>query len=272
MVVTGTIENRSGDHAKDIRLAVSFYNEDGELLDVWQGTPVFTTIKDGQQVAFQAQTSLGSPRDVESHAVYVVGFRGLPSPEPEDDVAELRSSRIEVDEVGTLRVLGEVRATTDEVAVDVTIAAVFYDNEDKIVGAGSAKPIPVRVPPESSAPFEMALHAPPNGYDRVEYTVLGQRYEDRGTWPQPLEVVDEDFTLSAGRATVRGNVRNDTDDDMHDVFVVVTYYNSTDKVVDVASLNLDDPDLGEGDAEAFELSSRVSGVDSAKVRAYGYRE
>jgi hypothetical protein len=272
VVVTGAIENRSGDHVKDVRVAVSFYNEDDELLDVWQGTPVSTTIKDGEQMAFEAVTSLSSPRDVERYAVYVVGFRGLPSPEPEDDVAELKSSRIEVDEGNTLHVLGEVNATTEDSAVDVNITAVFYDSEDKIVGAGSAKPVPVRVAPESTAPFEMELHAPPNGYDRVEFKVLGQRYDDRNTWPQPLEIQDENFDLSAARAAVSGTVHNDTDDDMHDVFVVVTYYNSTGKVVDIASRNLDDPDLGEGDEEAFDLSSRVSGIDSAKARAYGYRE
>ena len=272
LFVTGIVENRSGDDVHNVKLAVSFFNDDDELLDVWQGYPVFDSIDDGERVAFQAHTELTDPDDIAEFSAYVVGFRGAPSPEREDDVATLENTRVEIDDDDILHVFGEVEATTEDDAVDVVVAAVFFDADNNVVGSGSGSPLPVRVRPESTAPIEIVMVAPPEGYDHVEYTVLGQRFGDRNGWPQPLKINDDELDASSSGATLSGNVENDTDNDVHDVFIVVAFYNSADRIVDVVAVDLEDADLGEDDEEEFEVSTTASGVDSASVRAYGYRE
>ncbi len=269
-LLTGYITNRSGDDVKNVQIGVSFYNKNKELLDVWQGAPVFDSIADGDQVAFAAASTLAPPDDVDSYNIYVSATRGHPSPKREADVAKVKNTSI-LPDGATLHVRGELSSTEDSDAMDLALAAVFYDHDGHVVSAGSAMPFPTRVRPKTTAPFELDVPAPPDGYDHVDYTVLGQRFPDNTTWPQPLKVTGSNLTQAHGAATVEGSVQNSSGKDLHDAFVVVTFYNAAGNVVDVVSTPLDRPSMGQGDKEAFKISSKASEVDSVRVAGFGYR-
>src|SRR5579884_2231466 len=253
-----------------VQIGVSFYNKNKELLDVWQGAPVFDSIADGDQVAFAAASTLAPPDDVDSYNIYVSATRGHPSPKREADVAKVKNTSI-LPDGATLHVRGELSSTEDSDAMDLALAAVFYDHDGHVVSAGSAMPFPTRVRPKTTAPFELDVPAPPDGYDHVDYTVLGQRFPDNTTWPQPLKVTGSNLTQAHGAATVEGSVQNSSGKDLHDAFVVVTFYNAAGNVVDVVSTPLDRPSMGQGDKEAFKISSKASEVDSVSVAGFGYR-
>src|SRR5581483_3023781 len=91
-VVSGLVENRSGDAVNGVMLGISFHDKNGELLDVWEHPPVFSSIADGDAVPFYATTTLVDPKQVATYTVYVVGFRGSPSPPLEDDLGSVQDN------------------------------------------------------------------------------------------------------------------------------------------------------------------------------------
>jgi len=269
-IVSGIVQNRSGDDVQGVRVGVSFYSKKQELLDVWEGSPVFDSIGDDKDVEFAASTTLADPSEVDNYAVYLVGFRGSPTPKREDKVASVKNTSILADG-STTHVRGELASSEDNDAMDMQVAAILYDQDNHVIGAGSATPLPARVRPKSTVPFLIDLPTPPAGYDHIAYRVLGQRYSDSKTWPQTLKVTGQKLERHSSGWRATGTVKNGSSSTLHNGYVVVTFYDASGLVVDFASTDLGTKDLNKGDKADFTVDTKASNVDAIDVSAYADR-
>ncbi len=135
-------------------------------------------------------------------------------------------------ELGNLWILGEVRNDTTTALEQVRVGAMLLDAADKVVGTQEALVELDLIEPEGHAPFALLFEAPRPEFARYQLYIAHAVPAYVGSYYRDLEVQQVSTTQERYSAYyVDGIIRNSGPEDAVGVQVVLTGYDSLDRVI-----------------------------------------
>jgi hypothetical protein len=155
---------------------------------------------------------------------------------------------------GYFAVVGEVKNTLSSNIKDVEIMATFYDSGNSVIGTAFTYADIDILKPNQKSPFEL------NSYpDIIAPSSIKLTVDYQVTTDQPFEgLVILNHTPSVddlGYYKVVGEVKNSGADQVQDIKVICTYYDSAGKVIGKSWASTAFLYVSVGDTATFELSS-----------------
>lgn len=176
--------------------------------------------------------------------------------------------------VGSLWCLGEVRNLAGMDVEYVQVQVSLYDSANVVLATATAFTALDIIPAGETSPFAVLFARPPTSYATYQViplsaepsTYLGSRYRD-------LTVVEHEGQSQGRLFIVSGRVRNIGEERATGVEVVITAYDSQDRVVAVREVEVQTSVLAPGASEAFTASISPMGDETARyiVQVQGQR-
>ncbi|MDY7039813.1 MAG: FxLYD domain-containing protein [Chloroflexota bacterium] len=176
--------------------------------------------------------------------------------------------------VGSLWCLGEVRNLAGMDVEYVQVQVSLYDADNTVLDTATAFTVLDIIPAGETSPFAVLFAQPPTAYATYQVlplsaepsTYLGSRYRD-------LDVVEHEGQAQGRLFTVSGRVRNIGDEQAIGVEVVITAYDSHDRVVAMREVEVQGNVLAPGDSAPFTASISPMGNEVARytVQVQGHQ-
>ncbi len=266
--VFGEVRNDRAREMCSVEVAVTFYDDAGNVVDTDSAYASATTLAPGATSIYQINP-LTHDLAFAGYEVQAQGYL-VPVSEPPPPVASVhvRSERSYVQ--GLRRyVVGEVLNDSTIPAYDLEVMARFYDASDQLVAVQDAYSELSATRPDQRNPFNLVLWNAPATIAHYQLS-LSWRTSTILDY-QPITVLSKQIRDNYG-VEVFGEVRNDQASEMRSVKVAVTFYDSGGEVVDIDSGYGSVTTLAPGATTAYRVSTFNSSLvfASYEVQAEGY--
>jgi hypothetical protein len=153
-----------------------------------------------------------------------------------------------IDSQGIMHILGNVSNATEDV-LEVAVAAILYDDEDRALGQVSGLTALEVIAPEATSPFEI-LVTPPERFAEFEVIIEGFDSDRQPRLDLEIEVssldVGSDYRL-------RGIISNSGESLSEYAQILVTLYDAEDRVIGIGMDFIQPDQLRPGDSTQFEI-------------------
>ena len=176
--------------------------------------------------------------------------------------------------VGSLWFLGEVHNTTSQTIEQVRIRVTLLGEEGKELGHSSAFAVLDFIVPGGRSPFAVLFSNPPDYFARYEVIALaGVASTHLGRWYRGVAVTSYWGQPQGATLAISGEVENVGPHDAEAITVVVTGYDSSNRVVAVRASDLPLSRLRPGASAPFRLNllSADAPIVSYTVQVQAYR-
>jgi LysM repeat protein len=188
-----------------------------------------------------------------------------PTPTPTPLPVAIENLNFHETPVGSLWCLGEVRNLTGMDVEYVQVQVSLYDSDNLVLSTATAFTVLDIITAGETSPFAVLFAQPPTSYATYQViplsaepsTYLGSRYRD-------LNVVEHEGQARGRLFVVSGRVRNIGEERATSVEVVITAYDSQDRVVAVREVEVQTSVLAPGASEAFTASISPLGDEIAR--------
>ena len=197
-----------------------------------------------------------------------------PTPTPTPLPVAIANLNFQETPVGSLWCLGEVRNLAGMDVEYVQVQVSLYDADNVVLATATAFTALDIIPAGGTSPFAVLFAQPPTAYATYQViplsaepsTYLGSRYRD-------LDVVEHEGQTQGRLFIVSGRVRNVGEERATGVEVVITAYDSQDRVVAVREVEVQVSVLAPGASAAFTASISPMGDEIARytVQVQGRR-
>lgn len=161
--------------------------------------------------------------------------------------------------IGGMWLLGEVVNEGEFPATNLQVQIDLHGETGTVVQSATAWIVPSALPPGARAPFGVLLAQAPAGQVQPSVAIInGETLNDLGTHYFDLALQDGEVTIDEGRVQLTGTVRNAGDAAARQINVVVTLYDSQDRVTGYAQRVLPGP-LAPAASLPFSFSVTVAG-------------
>jgi len=197
-----------------------------------------------------------------------------PTPTPTPLPVTIENLNFHETPVGSLWCLGEVHNLAGMDIEYVQVQVSLYDADNVVLATATAFTVLDIIPAGGTSPFAVLFAQPPTAYATYQViplsaepsTYLGSRYRD-------LDVVEHEGQTQGRLFIVSGRVRNIGEERATGVEVVITAYDSQDRVVAVREVEVQTSVLAPGASAAFTASISPMGDEIARytVQVQGRR-
>ena len=197
-----------------------------------------------------------------------------PTPTPTPLPVTIEDLNFHETPVGSLWCLGQVHNLTGMDIEYVQVQVSLYDADNVVLATATAFTVLDIIPAGGTSPFAVLFAQPPTAYATYQViplsaepsTYLGSRYRD-------LDVVEHEGQTQGRLFIVSGRVRNIGEERATGVEVVITAYDSQDRVVAVREVEVQTSVLAPGASAAFTASISPMGDEIARytVQVQGRR-
>ena len=173
MHVLGEIKNESDTAMGNVRIAISFYDREGNLLDEFQRVPALRVINPGESSPFEILYI--DQQTVDSVANFTMSATGQTT-DPKEKLLKIISSNSRLDVLGIYYINAAARNEGQETATNAIIIATLYDRDGRVVavskalaegGQGSSN-----MTAGSQAPFGIAVTEKLQTYKTARYSLV----------------------------------------------------------------------------------------------------
>jgi len=156
--------------------------------------------------------------------------------------------------IGYFTIVGEVKNNLQSNINFVKITATFYDNQKNVIGTDFTYTDLDIIKPNQKSPFELSSYPDKITPDSFKLTLS---YSQTGNEPFiGLQILSHTAVFdSLGYHKIVGEVKNDGNRKSTYVKIVVSYYDSTGKVIGKSFTFTDPTDIDVGDTAPFSISS-----------------
>jgi len=173
MHILGEIRNDSDSAMKNVRIMISFYDKEGNLLDQYQRTPALQVINPGESSPFEILYL--DPDSVERVANFTTTAQGQDTELKETEL-EIISSNSRLDILGTYYINAVARNNGQEEASNAILIATLYDKDSRVIAIGRALAEAGRgssnITAGSEAPFGIAVTDKLQTYKTSQYSLV----------------------------------------------------------------------------------------------------
>jgi hypothetical protein len=263
--LTGNVVNSGEVPAGTIKLAVTAYDEAGQVVDTNGGYPYLDLAPVGGSVPFELRLKAfkGAPAGYE---IQVQGREDVDSAEEQAQVPlEVASYSTYVDGWDSFRIVGEAENTGGMTAKGIDMSAALLDGDGGVLAVSSTNWDGLElVEPGGKYPFGFSFSEGFEGWADVELQVQAYPYDEERSYFIPhRELSVQGVTGTEPESDwsgykLAGEVVNDGSVSAESIKVVVVAYDETGEVIDVnnASPELEDSELAPGEGAPFELELR----------------
>ncbi|HXG07874.1 MAG TPA: CFI-box-CTERM domain-containing protein [Nitrososphaera sp.] len=173
MHILGEIRNDSDSAMKNVRITISFYDSEGNLLDEYQRAPALQVINPGESSPFEIL--LLDSDTVERVANFTMTAQGQ-NTELKEKQLEIISSNSRLDILGTYYINAAARNNGQERADNAIMIATLYDKDGRVIAIGHALAEAGRgssnITAGSEAPFGIVITDKLQTYKTARYSLV----------------------------------------------------------------------------------------------------
>jgi hypothetical protein len=173
MHILGEIRNESDTAMGNVRIAILFYDREGNLLDEFQRVPALRVINPGESSPFEILYI--DQQTVDSVANFTVSATGQTT-EPKEKQLKIISSNSRQDVLGIYYINAAARNEGQETATNAIMIATLYDRDGRVVAISKALaesgPGSSNMTAGSQAPFGIAVTEKLQTYKTTRYSLV----------------------------------------------------------------------------------------------------
>jgi hypothetical protein len=224
LYTVGEVQNNTTGNVKRIKVVVTYYDASGRVTNADYTYVLLDVLGPGQKGPFR---TFAHNRP---HSSYTFSVQYWPTSDPPAaNVPVLSSSNWS--EYGSLLIVGEVQNNTGHNIQYVLVIATFYDSLGQVTNVERNYTLLQVLGPGQKAPFKIWASSLP--YDSYTFSVNYDTTTD--TPPTGVSVLSSDSWSEYGSLYIVGEAQNNNVDNVGDVRIAVTYYDSEGNVTNATS-------------------------------------
>jgi len=266
LAIIGELTNINSQPAGHVQVSCAVLDASGNIVDAGMTSAYGDVLEPGDVIPFRLYLSQVNG-DPDNYQILPYGRQASAAEVDRQAALEVMGSKRGPEQPQGLSVIGEVGNLGPGSAVEVRLAASFYDVNGILVAVGSGAAWRDAVEAGGRSPFAIDLPDPPGAVDHWIIRAQGVK-SDRAPGELVLENVQNTVDLQ-NRVTLAGQIRNSGQEPMVSVQVGATIYDAGKQVLAIGRTDLQG-DLVPGAGMPFEFQIQATEAsDSFKLYVQG---